>query len=167
MLLTKSGFKLQQGCPCFKKHKYTMLFPLRMSLNTATNCSSLVVVVGKGTSFHSNKWQQNNMTGSHLMELQLVPKYFYFYWIFKCKNVCIHQYLLCNSSSHLIVQKIYLYVIIYTIKGLKHGEDQFCPSAVCKYSGFICGVPFLRNNELSGIKECSKFRNASFKYEDV
>ena len=69
MLLTKSGFKLQQGCPCFKKHKYTMLFPLRMSLNTATICSSLVGVVGKGTRFHSNKWQQNNMTRLHLLEL--------------------------------------------------------------------------------------------------
>ena len=138
MLLTKSGFKLQQGCPCFKKHKYTMLFPLRMSLNTATNCSSLVGVVGKGTRFHSNKWQQNNMTRLHLLELQLFHKCFCFYWLFKRKNVCIHQYSLCNSSFYLIVQKISLCIIIYTIKGLKYGEDQFCLSLVCKGSGFIC-----------------------------
>jgi len=93
MLLTKSCFKLQQGCPCFKKHKYTMLFPLRMSLNTATNCSSLIVVVGKGTRFHSNN--SNKITWLAYI-FYLFHKYFYFYWIFKCKNVCILQYLLCN-----------------------------------------------------------------------
>lgn len=135
MLLTKSGFKLQQGCPCFKKHKYTMSFPLRMSLNTATSCSSLVVVVGKWTRFHSNKQQQNNMACLNLLELQLFLMYFYFYWIFRCKNMCIHQYLLCNISSYLIVQKISLYIITYAIKGLKHDEDQFCPSIHCKCSG--------------------------------